>query len=486
MWPLAFIALVPLLYVIATVRRREAFIYALLSGFVFFLGLVFWLIHVSLFGMFFVASVCSLYWGLFGIGAHMIINASESKKGGFDYKSILTHTLALAACWVSIEYIRAEIPYVNFGWALLAYSQSFNSAFIQIANMLGAYGVSFFVVLCNGFIFYAVHTFKGPRKTFLFCFVDLLLILIVVYSYGFMQLNVPQNGKQLRVGVVQANIPQALKWNPAFKDEIINTYVKLIEFISYDEPDLVVLPEAAYPGNFVTEFTHSRMNTAVKDLGRATLVGGIRFLDYEHEYNSAFLLSKKGTIEGFYDKINLVPFGEYIPFKIVFDLLGLTKVAYSLGVSDFSRGEKYTVFPLTIDDKKFYFSTLICFEDVFPYLARRFVDAGAEFLVVITNDAWFGKTAAAHQHMQASIFRAVENNCYVVRAANTGVSGFISPRGKVLNTVSDKNGEEIFVVGGVSRPLLIAKRRTFFQYGGFAFKYLCVAFLCLYMVRRRR
>jgi apolipoprotein N-acyltransferase len=341
------------------------------------------------------------------------------------------------------------------------------------------------VILCNGIIFYLVETIKGPRKTFVFCCVDLVLVLTVVYAYGFMQLHVPQNGKQLRVGVVQANIPQALKWDPSYKERIINTYVKLTEFISYDKPDLVVFPEAAYPGHFVREFIYSPINEAIKELGCATVIGGIRFLDYSHEYNSAFLISKEGTIKGFYDKINLVPFGEYIPFKLFFDIVGLTKVAYSLGVGDFSRGETYTVFPLTVDDRQFFFSTLICFEDVFPYLARRFTRAGAEFLIVITNDAWFGKTAAAYQHMQASVFRAVENNCYVVRAANTGVSGFISPRGKVLNTVADKDGNEIFVIGGVSRPLVISKHRTFFQYGGFAFKYLCVAFIGVYLVRRR-
>jgi apolipoprotein N-acyltransferase len=129
-WPLAFIAFVPLLHVIRTVGRREAFIYALVSGFVFFLGIVFWLVHVSVFGMFFVVSVCSLYWGLFGLGAHLIIAPAGKSPATRDYRSMFLHSLAIAACWVGLEYIRAEIPYFNFGWALVAYSQSLNLTFI--------------------------------------------------------------------------------------------------------------------------------------------------------------------------------------------------------------------------------------------------------------------------------------------------------------------------------------------------------------------
>jgi apolipoprotein N-acyltransferase len=482
-WPCAFIFLIPLLFVIRRVGRFKAFLYASLAGFIFFLGTISWLVHVSVFGMFFVVSVCCLYWGLFGLLAHSFVSCASVDKGCHRYSYLFGRVLALGACWASLEYIRTEIPYANFGWALLAYSQSLNLFFIQTADLIGAYGVSFLVIVLNGFLFYFIVSFKSERKKSLFCLVDLAIFLLVIYGYGFLQLSLPLRGTPLRVGVLQGNIAQSIKWDPAFKGDIIDIYVKLIEFIGYDKPDLVILPEAAYPGDFTREFLSSPMNLAIKALGTPTLIGGIRFLDYAHEYNSAFLISGDGEIDAFYDKINLVPFGEYIPFKPLFDLLDLTKVAYSLGVSDFSRGKEYTVFSVRKGDDEFRFSTLICFEDVFPHLARHFSRAGSEFLVVITNDAWFGKTAAAYQHMQASVFRAIENNSYVVRAANTGVSGFISPKGRVLDIVRDKGGEDLFVIGGVSRPLLISKRKTFFQYGGFAFKYVCVAFLCLLYAR---
>lgn len=484
-WPLAFVFLVPLLFVVRSVSRVQAFCYAFFAGFMFFLGAIFWLVHVSLFGLFFVATVCSLYWGIFGLLAHSFMRQNTPTKddASRSYADLLGRVCALAACWVSLEYIRTEIPYANFGWALLAYSQSLNLPFIQCANLIGAYGVSFLVILANGFIFYFLLVRTSARARSIFCLVDLVILLFLVYGYGFIALEVPIAGKTLRVGVVQGNIAQQIKWNPDFKGDIIDIYVKLVEFIGYDDPDLIILPEAAYPGDFNREFLASPLNHAIKATGVPTLIGGIRLLDYDHEYNSAFLMSGAGDVSAFYDKINLVPFGEYIPFKPFFDLLGLTKVAYSLGVSDFSRGDEYTVFSVRKGADEFHFSTLICFEDVFPYLARHFARAGSEFLVVITNDAWFGKTAAAYQHMQASVFRAVENSCYVIRAANTGISGFISPRGRVLDTVRDKEGEELFVVGGVSRPLSITKSTTLFQKGGFAFKYLCIAFLCLYCVR---
>jgi len=485
-WPCAFVALVPLFFAIERSRsKKEAAWIGFLAAFVHYMGLIFWLRHVVWVGLLFAVFLCAVYYVLFALAARQVVFTDEPSGANLPDHPLL-RVCTLAALWVAFECIRGEIPFFNFGWALLSYSQTSNVTFIQIADVVGAYGVSFVVVLINGCVFYFMKTLRRNKKKAMILFADLVCIFLIVYGYGLLKLSMPITGRDYRVGVVQGNIAQEIKWHPAFKDSIIDTYVKLIEFISYDKPDLIILPEAAYPGNFLAEFESSALNNAIREYAIPVVIGGIRLPRYGQEYNSAFLMSGAGKIIEAYNKMVLVPFGEYIPFKWFFSLFGLTKFAYSLGVSDFDHGKEYTVFSLPTEEGDVRFSTLICFEDLFPRISRRFVRSGAEFLVVITNDAWYKKTAAAHQHLQASIFRAVENNIHVVRSANTGVSGFISPRGELLNTVKDKDGNEIFVAGGVSRPLTIASRRTVFQYGGFAFKYLCVLFvLCVLYMRGR-
>jgi apolipoprotein N-acyltransferase len=476
-WLCAFIFLVPLLFAIErTSSRKNAFWVGYIAGFIHYLGLIFWLRHVVWFGLFFVVAVVALYPAFFALFSKILVFEKSGEKPHEEKHHFIPVSI-LAALWVISEFLRGELPYVNFGWGLMAYSQSSNLYFIQIADCIGAYGVSCAVIVINGLIFFGMKSVVFSRKKALLCAFDLLSILLILYGYGALKLSLPIVGRDCRVGVVQGNIAQEIKWHPLFKEHIIKTYIKLIEFISYDKPDLIVLPEAAYPGNFLAEFPESPINEEIKNHEVPVLIGGIGLPDYEHEYNSAFLVSGNGKILDSYHKTVLVPFGEYIPFKWFFSLFGLTKLAYSLGVSDFNHGEKYTLFSLPHNSSDIKFSTLICFEDLFPRLSRHFVMRGAEFLVVITNDAWYKKTAAAHQHFQASIFRALENNRYVVRSANTGVSGFISPRGEVLNTVKDKDGNEIFVIGGVSRPLKVSTKRTLYTRYGFIFPYVCVLFI---------
>jgi len=207
-------------------------------------------------------------------------------------------------------------------------------------------------------------------------------------------------------------------------------------------------------------------------------------------YNSAYLLSEDGRITVHYDKLHLVPFGEFIPFK---RLLYFVEKFAPMPIGDFSKGKDYTVFsfPIRRDTrsenvtwklwKRVRFSTLICFEDIFPDLTRRFVKEGIDFLVNMTNDAWFHKTSAAYQHAQCSVFRAVENRIAVIRAANTGLSCFIDQKGRIVSTVKE-GGEELFVGGFKSHAITLARTRTLYCVYGDIFAYLCIAFSCAYII----
>ncbi len=481
LWPLAFISFIPLFFFLSRSDRYEAFFFSYVAGVIFFSGSIYWISHVSFFGCVFLICFYSFFWAFFGLIANIILKRPACLKAPAINK-ILTSSFGLACLWVTFELFRSDIPVFGFAWVILGFSQTLNLPFIQVADIIGAYGVSFLIMFVNAIIYFAV--FKSIRKSALiYCMLSVIVIFSVFYSYGFIQLSKHPSGIPLKVGIIQANIAQTDKWNPALREKIIEKYDKLIEFISYDAPHIIILPEACYPGDFEMEFSKSSWKKTIREKGIPVLLGAVRSEGFDVGYNSSFFVSEDGTIMDHYDKIKLVPFGEYIPWKSLFSLFGLTKVAYSLGVGDFRKGTDLKIFtfnPKSIGNISF--ATLICFEDIFPTLSRKFIDSGAQFLIVITNDAWFGNTSAPYQHMEASIFRAVENNCYVVRSANTGVSAFISPRGEVLNTVQDKLGNELFVTGGISRDLFISKPKTIYRKVGFIFSYLCLLFSIGYVL----
>jgi len=178
------------------------------------------------------------------------------------------------------------------------------------------------------------------------------------------------------------------------------------------------------------------------------------------------LVSPEGELLDRYDKLHLVPFGEYIPLRKFFGFLETI-----VPIGDFSRGNGYTVFSMP----PYKFSVLICFEDLFPGLSREFVKKGADFLINITNDAWFKKTSSPYQHLSASVFRAVENRVFLIRSANTGVSGFIAPTGKIISLVGDKSGNNIFVSGYKTQNIAVYKQGlSFYTRYGNIFIIICL------------
>jgi len=236
-----------------------------------------------------------------------------------------------------------------------------------------------------------------------------------------------------------------------------------------DSSDLIIWPEASLPVVLEEEpLYYARLASYIQKIGRPLIFGAVTNRGGVY-YNSALQLTREGGLADRYDKLHLVPFGEYIPFRNTFSFLETIAP-----IGDIAPGKKYTLFKVKPQDlqnsvsvEPYEFGVLICFEDVFPELARGFVNQGADFLVNITNDAWFGQTAEAYQHLAASVFRAVENRVYLVRAANTGVSGFISPEGKAV-FLTDGKGKAIFTAGYKTREISIHRQFSFYRrYGDF-------------------
>ena len=193
-------------------------------------------------------------------------------------------------------------------------------------------------------------------------------------------------------------------------------------------------------------------------------------------FNSAALINPDGEVIGRYDKIHLVPFGEYIPLKEVFGFLDTV-----VPIGEASKGRDFVLF----DVNSLKFGVLICFEDVFPELARAFVKKGAHFLVNITNDAWYGKTSSHYQHLSASVLRAVENRVFLLRSANTGISCFIDPKGRILARV-EEGGEDRFISGYRTLAIGPEIKRGLTVYTRYGEVFLLlVCFLALYGIIRR-
>ena len=474
-WPLAWIGLVPLLRSLDGQTPLRAFARAYLCGILFFGGTLYWLIHVTLPGMVLLVAYLAVYFGLFGVGYNFLARLKTVWK-----------FFGIASLWTLLEFIRAHFL-TGFGWASLGYSQYKNILLIQIADLTGVYGVSFLVVLINLLfkeISDGIREAPAARKSkFTLSLIVPARVLALALGYGVLRLAVARRAQtrpapQASIAVIQGNIAQVMKWyEPAWPD-IMARYKILTEAAAREKPDLIIWPETSYPGIlWEDKELFDELRSFVARLGVPLLVGSV-VRENGHYYNTAILLSKDGEILQQYRKVHLVPFGEYIPLRPLFPFL-----EHIIPIADFTAGEEYTVFKLWDDGKLF--SVLICFEDTLGGLTRQFVRQGAGLLVNMTNDAWFKDTKEPYMHMQAAVFRSVENRRSLVRAANTGVSCSIDASGRVVQAVADERGKQTYVPGYAIMKVRFDQQKTFYTRYGDVFILGCCAWLLWATVRRR-
>ncbi len=472
---LAWIALVPWLFAVRRMATgRQAVWSGAVAGLIFFGAGLIWLNYVAFVGWVFVVLLETSFFFVVG---YLFWK-------GMKFPAWPVRVLWVALSWSVMEWVRTEFPIFGFGWNLLGYSQADQPLILQSANTVGIYGVSFLIAFMNGLAFEILNAVDQRRFRRLGAAMAAgVVVMSLVFAHGYYHLGKPLEVRTLRFSVLQGNIPQNLKWDPQARESIIQIYSKLTQLAGLERPDLIVWPEAAFPGYLNEDPEQSRIVELVKNTAIPVLIGAPHLEDRDTAFNSAYLFNAEGQMQFRYDKLYLVPFGEYVPLHPVFSWL--EPLAYSLGVSDFSAGKEATIFDLGNGIR---FGALICFEDIFPSLALNLAELNAGFLSVITNDAWFGPTAAPYQHLQASIFRAVENGISVVRAANTGVSAFINPRGQVIERVKDSKGIDIFVTGRATAELPVENEMTLYRRGGYLFPYgALLLLLCgLLLLRRRR
>jgi apolipoprotein N-acyltransferase len=471
---LAWISLVPLLVSISGEKPHYAFFLFYICGLAFFLGIGNWLfqihgykiLHHAIWGTY-----LAIYFGLFGLAFSFI-----SKRWG-----VLPSLVASPFLWVALEYIRSNMGFMAFPWGLLSHSQYQHPSIIQVASLAGNYGVSFLVAWVNTALAAVILLYSSPPPSKYSAKHASILVIIggaliaSAFWYGHGVISEPLSGKEIKVSVVQGNIEQEKKWDFRYANSIMQTYADLTREASRDRPDLIVWPEAATPRGITLDY---RLYGQVKEI--ASSVGTYLLIGSTHQdkirtkgqgrfkyTNSAFLIGPdKREKDKRYDKIILLPFGEYLPMKEI--------IPWSwIQIPDpgsYLTGQEFTIF----ENSGCRFSVTICWETIFPDLVRRFVGRGAQFLVNITNEAWFGKSAAPYQFLSMNVFRAVENRVYVVRCANTGVSCFIDPCGRIVGRVRDQTGEDIFVQGVLTRTIRAVDSKTIYTKYGDWFAWLCI------------
>ena len=425
---LAWFGLVPLI----VVMNRHPFKSGFVAGLAFFVATLYWVnivmttyghlpLAVSFLLYLMLAGYLALFWGAATWAACRL-----KEFRGYSY------ALTLPVLWVALEFLR-EFLLTGFPWATVGYSQQAWLPMIQSADLFGVYGLSYLLILCNTALGGSCLALRRqpasrsfPRKA---CLVTLLL-LVLNFTYGqwALQQDPEARPEVLTTALVQGNIPQDLKWRPENQLHTVKTYRDLsLQGASAGKMDLIIWPEAAMPFYYQDQSPLTESVTALPvEAGSALLFGSPAYSRDPgglHYLNSAFLLSPTGQMLGRSDKIHLVPFGEYVPLGSFLPFVNKLVA----GIGDYSSGE---INPLPIHGHQL--GVLVCYEVVFPELAREYVRQGSDLLINITNDAWFGKSSAPWQHLAMARFRAIENRVWLVRAANTGVSAVISPSGRIV------------------------------------------------------
>ena len=356
--------------------------------------------------------------------------------------------------WNSLEYLRS-VDETAFPWLTLGNSQSYYLPIIQITSIIGVYGLSFLIVVFNVLLFVAYKNFR--YESFRFSLNKLAIIIIILTSlfiYGKVILNdAIYDGKRLRVGIIQPDFDPWEKWEDDVNSQL-DIYLQLSDSAVQKGAELIVWPESALPvyllsGNYPEEVNRIKSFCRVNNIAILTGLPIVHFYFskdqikgdskiskdssyYYDTYNGVVLFLSDSDLIQEYGKMNLVPFAERAPYLRYLPFLG-DVIKWSVGISNWSVWDKQTIFNLkTRDGDSVKFSAAVCYESIFPSFNSEFVKNGAQFLVVVTNDSWYGKTSGPYQHKQYSVFRAVENRRWIVRSANGGISCVIDPFGKTI------------------------------------------------------
>jgi apolipoprotein N-acyltransferase len=445
---LALFALVPLFRYFLVVfpsykgrkeRLKRGFLAGWFYGITLFLVLLFWITNlipassvnlrwVLTPGLILLVMYLGLYVGLFGLATAALYDRVGRKA-----------LIAAPALWGITEYLRCSGE-LSFSWGVISGSLLKYPLASQGLSITGPFGYAMLIVTVNLLIASALFIRgRAGRLQAVLLLAVLVSAAVIVGHFRIKSIDraIASADGHAVVAIVQPNLDLGKKWKPVYRDTIFAEIEELTEKAAALGAELVIFPETAAP----VSMSHNRkyrawMKSIAKDAGVDVYIGYVR---HEREgerwrsFNSSGIFDRRGLLTQQYDKINLLQFGERIPFSGWFSFLE----RMDFGQANFGRGEEQTIFDSPVGR----FGSLICFESTFSGYSRDYIGLGADFLVNITNDGWFGGARGPLQHSESAIQRAIENGVTVLRAANTGVSMLIDPAGRVVESIGlDREG----------------------------------------------
>ena len=468
---LAWVAFIPLLLSLWKKTPGEAFQTGFVFGLVYFFGTLYWIYHSINYygGLSFTSSLAIVFLLCCYMSIYPAVFAYFFSS--FIKKTHLPALLIGPVLWVILEFVRSY-AFTGFPWSSIGYSQYKFLHIIQISDISGVYGISFLVLAFNSAVVDIFLLKSRIRQTPLFPlsytvlgFIMLFLIMAASVGYSLWRLDQSRPGSMIKASVVQGSIEQDQKWDPEFQKYVIETYTSLSMEALKGSPDLIIWPETAVPFFFGDDKENTEhMLQFQKTLNTHLLFGSVmtKKISGRQQFltNSVILLDKQGKITYQYDKIHMVPFGEYVPLrKVLFFVDKLVE-----GIGDYVPGNQY----IKAETEFGNFASLVCYEIIFPGLVRKFYSKNGDFIVTVTNDAWFGKTAGPHQHFSMAVFRAIENRKPVMRSANSGISGFIDSSGRIIAKT------ELFQRQHLTENVKTDNTLSFYSRYGDLFAYFCM------------
>ncbi|MFZ4116223.1 MAG: apolipoprotein N-acyltransferase [Chthoniobacterales bacterium] len=486
-------------------RLGVTFLLGFFSGSVFFLLTLEWVRCVAWEGLVTLPFYLALYEGVWGMFVGLVLRSFLEKGESSSLKNFFTACLA-AASWSGLEWLRGTL-FTGFGWNSFGVAFHHVISLIQIADVTGVSGLSFLGVMTGCSMAIASRRFVDeirqrkittplrmrPHGDLLVT----LLVIVMVVAYGLHEMLAPvPPQKRIRVAAIQGNISQNHKWDRAFEESIMETYCRESRAALALHPDLIVWPEAATPRPLLyDQKTFLRLEELLEQSETDFLIGSLHYEEEpQRDYNAAILLNTK-ELPGipkiqYYAKSHLLPFGEYIPFRKSFPLFQWIIGDRILGDFDAGPGPKL----LLLSHQEIKVAPLICFEDTLGNLVRQFALLGAQGFINMTNDGWFGHSAASKQHLVNALFRSVETKLPMLRVANTGVTCLIDRFGRVARQLHDGYGNTFFegmMVAEWSLPenpphTFYARHGDIFAEGCLGVMLLSIATFFLQKIRQQR
>jgi apolipoprotein N-acyltransferase len=468
---LAYWGMIPFLLLLENKGTAESFRWGYLTGLLHSIATLYWIGWTTLPGAISTFLIHPLYYSLFAI---LLVPARRLWPKGY--------LLTVPFLWTAIEYVKS-LGDLGFPWLTLGYTQTYYLHLIQYASFTSVYGVSFWVVSLN-VILLALWRLRQNSRHVLALLAVLALFFLIPYLYSRAVLQRSEEPKeQIRVAMVQGNVDPYQKWEAEFVEQNFQIFERLSRQAATTNPEVVIWPETATPTWLLHRSADLRRVRNLAFEMKAPILTGIP--DYkwlnEKEYrtfNAAALIYGDGRSIPTYAKMHLVPFGERVPYEDAFPFFKKWLSKLELGEGNFSPGSKIEIFDLIPpatngqvgSEPEKHLAAVICFESIFPELVSEFVKAGANLLVVITNDAWFGRPTVPwwlcggiYQHAQIAVFRAIENRISIARCANTGVTMTIDPFGRI------RQQTPIFEEAVLADALPLRQEITFFSRHGNVF-----------------